>query len=250
MAGVISLAMVEVGDDRDHQPTLQSLHQPTGDARGQYDGHAGVDAQEPDMRDLLDACQDFGERLVRQGERVAAGQDHLANFLVGLDIGVGLFERFARIAPADRGQRLLAKAEPAVDRALIGREQENAVRVAMRQPGHRAEVVIGDRIAEFALLLRKFPGGRDDLEPYRIGGVVPVDQIEIGFWDAHLVARGCCPGCRAFVRRQRQAVEIAHLPHALADIAPPRGVRVSGVFAGDHVFNAEVFRHRSLFAEC
>lgn len=97
----------------------------------------------------------------------------------------------------------------------------------MRQSWHRTEGVVGDRIVEFALLLCQFVGRRDDLKPYRIGGVVPVDQVEIGLGDANLVARGRGFGRRPLGWRQRQRIQVAYMPHALANIVLPCGIRLA-----------------------
>ena len=196
------------------------------------------------MRDRLDAREDFGQRLVGQRQRIAAGQDHLADFGMIRDIGQRRLQRLARVAAADRGQRFLAEAEPAIDRALIGREQQHPVGMAMRQPRHRAEVMVGDRIVKLALRLLQFVGRRDDLRADRIGGVVPVDQVEIGFGDAHLVVRGRGLRRRALARRQRQGSEIAHMAHALADIVLPGGVGGAGC-----IFEVGHWRSRAIRAD-
>jgi len=199
------------------------------------------------MGNRFDAGADFGQRLVRQGQRVAAGQDHLANFGMRLDVGERRLERRARIAAADRRQGFLAKAEPAIDRALIGREQQHPVGMAMRQSRHGTEGMVGDRIVELAFQLRQFVGRRDDLQPDGIGGVVPIDQIEICFGDTHLVARRRRLRRCALGWRQRQRIEIAHMPHARAYIVLPGGVagrRRRVLIIGDAAGRFGVCAHR------
>ena len=183
-----------------------------------------MDAQQPHMRDRLDAGADLLQRLVGQRQRVAAGQDHLADFSMAGDVVERRLQRGARIAAPDRRQRFLAEAEPAVDGALVGRKQQHPVGMAMRQARHRTIGMVADRVVELAIRLHQLVGRRDDLRPDRIVRIVPVDQVEIGLWRAHLVVGRRLHRRRALAGGKRQGVEVAHMAHAGANVILPGGV--------------------------
>ena len=70
---------------------LQHLHQILGDALRQHGRDLGADAQELDVLDRAQPAQQPVELVVADGQRIAAREQHVANFGVCFEIGERLF---------------------------------------------------------------------------------------------------------------------------------------------------------------
>ena len=93
----------------------------------------------------------------RQHQGIAAGQDHLPDFLVRADVvergRIGLVRQRAVLARSDH---LAAEAEAAIDRADMNELEQHAIGIAMHDAGDRRMRVIADRIGVLARLRRQF----------------------------------------------------------------------------------------------
>ena len=97
-----------------------------------------------DRREVLD---EEGELLGREGERVAAGDDHVADLGVVADVldhPLVVARDRVPAAPLHRGP--LAGAEPAIHGADVGRDQQGPVGVAVGQAGDGRILVLVERV--------------------------------------------------------------------------------------------------------
>ena len=111
----------------------QHVAQLVGDPHGHEDRHAAADADDLDVRDLAQAAEQLFQQLGRQGERVAAGEEHIAHLggaleVIDLHLEIGAREGGARVADDAR-----AGAVAAVGGALGGDQHQHPVGVAVHQ---------------------------------------------------------------------------------------------------------------------
>ena len=151
------LARVVGVDDQPHRPLgAQRRRQLVRHAAGIGDRDAGVDADDLDMRDRRQRRDDLAEPARRQHQRIAAGQDHLADRRAGARAS-----RRRRASSASgqhaavRADMLAAETEAAIDRADEQRLEQRAVGIAMHDALDRRQRVVGDRIG--ALVRRRRP---------------------------------------------------------------------------------------------
>ena len=126
---------------------------------------------------------------VRQRERVAAGDDHVADLRVLADVLDHPLVVAADGVPAaaDHG-RPLARAEPAIHGADVRGDQQGAVGIAVRQARHRRVLVLFERILQLvAGRVLGLERRGDRLQADRIVGIVGVDQREVVRRDGELV---------------------------------------------------------------
>ena len=143
------------------------------------------------MRDFPEPARDFGDAARRQDQRIAAGDDDLADGVVCADV----VDR--RIETGTAGQRLFAtrsdhlaaEAEPAVDRAGVRRLQQHPVGVAVHDPRHRRMGIIADRIGKLLGAGLQLAGIGDELARDRVGGIDAVDQARHRRRDRDGIAR-------------------------------------------------------------
>ncbi len=127
------------------------------------------------MIDGFEPGHDLREPPRRQGQRIAAGQNHFPDCRMLLDIADGGGERIRRkMRPPLGSDHLAAKAEPAIDRTDVQQFQEHAIGVAVDDAVDWAEQKITSRIGHFVWLLRELGQIRNKLAGNwiaRIGGV-------------------------------------------------------------------------------
>ncbi len=100
----------------------------------------------------------------RNRERIAAGDDHLPDFLVFGEIGEGRVERRVVEDPLrSRADAGAAKTEAAIDRADAGEFEQHAVGIAMDQSLDRLMGAIADRVGVFLGQEPQFVGARQEL---------------------------------------------------------------------------------------
>ena len=93
----------------------EHLAQLVVDALGQEDRHARADADDLDVRDLAQAAQDLLEQLRREGQAVAAGDEHVADLrrpaqVLELGLVVAAVEVLGRVADDARPRAVAAVA--------------------------------------------------------------------------------------------------------------------------------------------
>ena len=136
-SGVISLGVVEVHVHPQRVKLAQHLHQVGRDALRQEDRHARADADDLHVRDGAQAAQQILQHLLRNRQRVAAGEEHVTHLrrardVVDLRVVGGAAEGGAGVA-----DDAAARAVAAVAGALRRHQHEHAVGVAVHQPRHR-----------------------------------------------------------------------------------------------------------------
>ena len=124
------------------------------------------------MIDGFEPGHDVREPSRRQGQRIAAGEDHFPDSGLVRDIahrgGKRLRCKMHRtVWPDDRA----AKAEPAIDRTDVQQFQERAIGVAVDNAFDRAECEIAGRIGHFVWPLGELGQIRNELAGNRIGGI-------------------------------------------------------------------------------
>ena len=159
----------------------QHRRQLRGDALRQEDGHARADADDFDVRDGAQAEQDALQDVLRQRQWIAAGEQYVADFGRGGDVvqlllvGGGVEHH---VAIADQ---TAARAKAAVAGALRRQQHQDAVGIAMDQPGDRGMGVLAERVGHFRVERDQFLRGGDHLPPDGTIRIVRVHQAgEIG----------------------------------------------------------------------
>ena len=133
------------------------------DALRQAAGDAGADAQDFQMRDRAQGLEHLLQQVVGQQQRVAAGENHVPHFRVFAQVGDRLVE-VALFNEPRLADQPLARAEAAVDRALVRDHQQRAVRIPVDQMGHGTHQVFFERVVRRVEVIHFGPVG-DDLLP-------------------------------------------------------------------------------------
>ena len=136
---------------------------------------------DPDELDVLDGAQTSEERVqlgVGQQQRVAAGQQHVADLGVLLDVLQARLELGMEIVGLGVGHQTAARAITAIRGATVGDQEQHAVRVAMddARDGHGAffaDRILGLADGDIGLL-----DARDDLTADRAIRILRIDEIE------------------------------------------------------------------------
>ena len=175
-------AFVRMGEVQAHPQGMvlpQHAAQFPGDPLGEHGGHFRADSDELDMRNRTQVREDPVELVVAHEERIAAGNQHVADFrmvaeileslrqagLVGDDVALAHDPRTGAIA--------------AIAGAEIEGQEQHAVRIAMDHSGGSAVVILAQRVGRFAPGLRKFTGGGDDRPPQGLLGIVRRNQAHV-----------------------------------------------------------------------
>ena len=140
------VGMVDVDVDPQRVVLCEHVGQFVGDAHGHEDRHARADAHDLDVRDLAQAAQDLLQDAWRQHQRVAAGEQHIAHLRCVPQVFELHLELGAREGRRGVAHDARAGAVAAVGGALGGDQHQDAVRVAVHQPGHRGVAVFGQGI--------------------------------------------------------------------------------------------------------
>ncbi|OQA40918.1 MAG: hypothetical protein BWY52_02744 [Chloroflexi bacterium ADurb.Bin325] len=168
--------VVEVDVQPQRVELAQQRDQLRRDALRHEDGHAAADADDLHVLDRAQPAQDVLEDLRRQDQRVAAGDQHVANLRRGRDVR----DLAVVVAPAELCGRVphdaAARAVAAVARTLRRDQHQHPIRVAVDQARHGAVAVLVERILVHAGERGQLPAGGDDLAADRAVRVVGVDQ--------------------------------------------------------------------------
>jgi hypothetical protein len=137
--------MVEVRVDVDGMILSDHFGQLCSDALRKNAGHLRPQPDDLDMRDFPQALEDAFEQEIGEHERIAAGEDDIADLGILCDV----FDPVLNVLHIDLGRiphLSLARAKAAVHRALARRQEEDAVRVPVDDARHRAVGILGERI--------------------------------------------------------------------------------------------------------
>ena len=130
------LGVVDVDVDHLHTVLFQHRTELGRDAGGQLHHHARAHAQEAHMRcALADAAQNFVQTLVGEGQRVAAGEQHIFDILVVGDVVDRAFDLILVHRALGLGHHALAGAKAAQRGARVGDQKQHPARITMHDAG-------------------------------------------------------------------------------------------------------------------
>jgi len=122
--------------------------------------------------------EDIFEPDVAQHQRVAAGNDDVADLLMSPDVIEAVLD-VAGVDLAGVADLALPGAEPAVGRATVRHQKEKPVGIPMDDAGHGRIVILGQRVGD-AAVFDQFGHVRDDLA---------VNRIALGLDQAGVIGR-------------------------------------------------------------
>ncbi len=120
------------------------------------------------MPDLFELRQQRLEGLLRQGQRVAAGDEHVLDFLMFGDVFQCCLPVFARAFPMLAANQARPGAVAAAHRAEIGGQEEHAVGIAMHQSRGRAAGLLGQRVIRLVFSQEVFLGAGQHRQTQRV----------------------------------------------------------------------------------
>ena len=162
-----------VGMDHDHGrkgEAGEDLHQPARHPAREHDRQARVDPDPGHGGDGDNSSEELGETVVVEEERIASGEDHLADRRIGRD-------RTKRRGRAGRRDPMLgigelaAEAVAAVDGTGAGRQQERPALVLLHQARRRQRRRLLKRIGHPAGRRGELRPERQDLAEERVVGI-------------------------------------------------------------------------------
>ena len=134
----------------------------------QHGRHLGADADELDVRNRPQLAENPFELVVAERERVAAGDQHVAN----LRRAPQIIERGQQPALLRHQLAVPDHARPraitAIRRAEVERQEQHAIRITMHQARHRAVRIFAQRIVRLALGAHELIERRHDRSPQRL----------------------------------------------------------------------------------
>ena len=157
----------------------QHAAQLPGDPLGEHGGHFRADADEFQVRDRTQVGEDPVQLVVAHEERVAAGNQHVADLLVVAKI----LER--QLQPGLVGDDVALAHDPrsgaiaAIAGTEIQGQQQHPVRIAVDHSGGGTVVILAQRVGRFAPGLREFAGRGDDRPPQGLLGIVRGNQAHV-----------------------------------------------------------------------
>ena len=151
----------------------------------QEDRDAAADAQKLDVLDGPQAAQQVPETPIGEEQRVAAGQEHVADLGVFLQVVDRAVEIEFELLLAHATDDAAARAVAAIGGAPVGDEKEHAVGITMDQPGHGHVMVLAARVGQVGRFVGHLLDARNDLTADRAIGIERIDQVKEVGRDAH-----------------------------------------------------------------
>ena len=229
-------AFVRVGEVQAHHQRMvaaQHAHQRGRDPLGQHRRHLGADADDLHVGDHSQPGEHPVELVVREQQRVAAGQEHVADGRPGGDVGERLFQPLPGRAQGIVAHQTRAGAVTAVGRAAVGKQQQHPVGVAVDQARHRAHGALVERVVGFAGRTQGLAHRGHHRAAQRLGRVVRVEQAQVvgGDGQRQAAARTRCLFLVGKVEHGGQPVEAADPVGQLpVPVVPEPGGDVGEVF--------------------
>ena len=158
--------VVRVDADEEGVELPQHRAQLGRDALREEEWDARADAEELDVLDGPQPGEEILELLVAEEQRVAAGEEHVADFRVRGDVINLPVKLRVEVIAAGVAHEPRARAIAAVGGAAVRDEEQHAVGVAMDEPGHR-------RVRVFAAGVGHFP--RRGVRLLQAGNHLPAD---------------------------------------------------------------------------
>ncbi len=168
--------VVEVCIEPEAFVLLEYVKQAVCKALRQHHRRAGTQADDVHVLDLHQLAQYLVQPLIAQGERITATEDDVTYFLVFADVfdgSVHVFFGHGRIVFTGFSA---ARAMAAIHGALVGKQQQHTIRIAMRHSRHGCIFVFAERVCHIHVCDVAFLNPGDGLFADRVVGVVGVYQ--------------------------------------------------------------------------
>jgi len=139
-----------------------------------------ADAKELDVRDSANLREEMFEPFIAQEQRIPTAEQHVADFGVPANVLDGSTEIGFEVLVPHSADDAASRAVPAIRRATICHEKQDAVGIPMDEAGHDGVVVFAARVNEFAISGDGFLDAWDDLATdgaVRIGAVNEVEEV-------------------------------------------------------------------------
>ena len=134
------------------------------------------------MCGMLEQGLEFG---IAQQQRIAAGEEHVADFGMLLQITERGFVFHVQMLLAYTAHHAAAGAVAAVAGAAISDQEEHAIRITMHEAWHRHVAVFTTRISHLGWIIERLFDPWNDLATDRAIGIDGVDEIEVVRGDRH-----------------------------------------------------------------
>ena len=144
----------------------------------QEDRDARADAQKFDVRNRAQPAQQIFQLLIAQQQRVAAAQQHVADFRMLRDVCDLPVEFGMEIVAAGVADQPRARAITAIRGAAVGDQEQHAVGIAMHEAGHGRMRIFAARVAHFPRRGVRFLDARNDLPADRAIFIRRINQVE------------------------------------------------------------------------
>ena len=147
----------------------------------QHHRHLGAEAHELDMADGAQPAEQIVEPLVGQRQRIAAGDQHVADLGMRRDIVERLLPLRAAegIVAAGLADHARARAVAAIGRAEAGGQEQHAVGIAVHETRRGGMAVLAERIVGLARRLQIFGADRDMRAPQRLERILAAHQARV-----------------------------------------------------------------------
>ena len=244
------LGMIRVDAHPDRPVLTEDLGELGRDALRQEDRDARTEADEFDVFDRAETSEERVELGVGQQQRVAAGEQDVTDFGMGLDVLQTCLELGMEVVRLGVGDQAAARAVAAIGSATVSDQEEDAVRVAVDDARYGHGALFADGVLGFARSDVRLLDAGDDLPADRAVRILGVDQVEeMGGDRQGQLMRGEQAPFPLFLGQFEALLELRQRRDAVAElpmpVVPLRGGHVfPQALAGMPVF-AEVLRiHR------
>ena len=221
------LRVIEMRHHPDRVMLAERANELRGDAHGERHRDARREADRLDGGDGADAPEQAIEALGRHGERVAAAHDDVADLGMRGDPGERGLEALDRDGTAAVADDARTRAEPAVDGAAVGREEQHAVRIATHEMRRDLVLDLAERVDEVAGDLVGLVDARHALPAHGTRGIVRIAERQVirGDRDRQPLALGAPRALELLGREVEHACELIDGADALAELSLPAARR-------------------------
>ena len=183
-----------------------------------------AEADDLNVRDGAEVRKDEFDPVVAQGQRVAAGDQHVADLRLAPDVVEDHLE--AARAGGDRAMADHAgtRAVAAVGRTEVGRQQQHPVGIAVDQSGNRALMLFAERVVRFARATPHLVHRRDHRAADGLVRIRGRDETHVVRSDRH--GKHVARQFQRFLLFRREADHLPDgrkIPDPVLDLPPPVG---------------------------
>ena len=218
--------VVEVSVEPQRVVAREDAAQLGGDALRQRARRAGAETDYLDVVDGTQPAQQIVQAFVGEQERVAAGDQHVADRRGAGDVVDPLLQLCARVMLVMIADEVLAKAVAAVGGADVGDLEGDAVGIHVDHRIHGRVVQLGQRIGQSQVVVQLL-NRRHLLQAQRAGGIVGIHETGVVGCDGPAILRTGGANLRPLRFAQTQvAAQLLHrgdtLSHLPAPVVPLR----------------------------